>query len=197
MTSTLWPTDTNVGEFSWRWTNAGGMVWEARGREAIIKTVEQAWDYLVIPNPKASSGPVIYWVNLELQHIDWRHVLQQHGSVKAWEWGSQGDMRNVATTAILGITGCAWAAAATGSVALYASDITGLWPSILPPAHLVLVERHRIVSTVAEGLRQMTGQPLPPLFKIVSGPSMTADIEGTLIIGVHGPGRVGAIVYDV
>jgi L-lactate utilization protein LutC len=173
------------------------MVWEACGYDAIIKAVEQAWYQLAIPDPSVSVWPVIYWVNPELQHIEWSQILQQYGPVKAWEWGSREDMRQVATTAVLGITGCAWAVAVTGSVALYASETTGLWPSILPPAHLVLVARQRIVRTVAEGLRQMAGAPLPPLFKIVTGPSMTADIEGTLVIGVHGPGRVGAIVYDV
>ena len=49
----------------------------------------------------------------------------------------------------------------------------------------------------AEGLSQMAGATLPPLFKMVTGPSMTADIEGPLVIGGHGPVRVGAIVYEV
>lgn len=192
-----WPDDGPVKAFSQRWVQAGGMVWEAQGFAALIEAVGQAWQQLVVPDPTASVWPVIYWVNPELETIDWGQIFATRGPVEAWQWGPGKDLRPVASSAVLGMTGCAWAVAATGSVALYATDTTGLWPSILPPAHLVLVARPRIVATVAGGLSLMAGASLPPLFKIVTGPSMTADIEGTLVIGVHGPGRVGAIVYEV
>ncbi|MCL5971423.1 MAG: LUD domain-containing protein [Firmicutes bacterium] len=192
-----WPDDGNVEAFSQRWVQSGGMVWEAKGLGALTEAVGEAWQQLVVPDPAAVVWPVIYWVNQELETIDWSQIFETRGPVEAWQWGPGKDLRSVASRAVLGMTGCAWAVAATGSVAIYASEDTGLWPSILPPAHLVLVARPRIVGTVAEGLSQMAGDCLPPLFKIVTGPSMTADIEGTLVIGVHGPGRVGAIVYEV
>ena len=67
----------------------------------------------------------------------------------------------------------------------------------LPPWVMPAVDLASVVATVADGLTRLQGQALPPLMKIVSGPSMTADIEGTLVVGVHGPGKVGAIIYSL
>ncbi|MCY0865327.1 MAG: LUD domain-containing protein [Sulfobacillus sp.] len=98
----------------------------------------------------------------------------------------------------VGVTGVAWAAADTGTLALYGTDATPLWPSLLPPVHVVLVRQSQVVSSLKDGLDRLSqenrGASKPPLVKLVSGPSMTADIEGELILGVHGPKRLMVVI---
>ncbi|POB11312.1 hypothetical protein CO251_05215 [Sulfobacillus sp. hq2] len=106
-------------------------------------------------------------------------------------------LQDIVAHASVGVTGAAWAAADTGTVALYASAQTSLSASLLPPTHVVLLPKRRIYATLAEGLRAVHAQgAVPHLVKLISGPSMTADIEGQLVVGVHGPRRVVTVIGD-
>ncbi|MGA2514554.1 MAG: LUD domain-containing protein [Candidatus Limnocylindrales bacterium] len=107
----------------------------------------------------------------------------------------------LAAASDLGITTCSWAVAETGTIALYATPATGRLPSLLPTAHLALVRPSQVVKTIADGLRLLAdymaqhGGP-PSAVNLISGPSRSADIEGDLAVGVHGPRRAGVIIGD-
>ena len=58
--------------------------------------------------------------------------------------------------------------------------------TICPWVHIGVLKRENIVSSVSEGLKQF--QNIKNV-TWVTGPSKTADIEGILIEGVHGPGK--------
>jgi hypothetical protein len=93
----------------------------------------------------------------------------------------------------------AWAVADTGTVAVYGSASSALWPTLLPPVHVTVVYARQLVETVAEGLAILAADArarggLPPMVKLISGPSSTADIEGQLWVGVHGPAQVGVVL---
>jgi L-lactate dehydrogenase complex protein LldG len=110
-------------------------------------------------------------------------------------------LQALAASSDLGITTCSWVVAETGTIALYATPATGRLPSLLPTAHLALVRPSQIVKTVADGLRLLAdymaqhGGP-PSAVNLISGPSRSADIEGDLAVGVHGPRRAGVIIGD-
>jgi L-lactate dehydrogenase complex protein LldG len=67
--------------------------------------------------------------------------------------------------------------------------------SLLPPTHVALVPRERILTGLDELLTQV---PLPAdrssSMIFITGPSRTADIEQILVRGVHGPGELHVIV---
>jgi L-lactate dehydrogenase complex protein LldG len=46
------------------------------------------------------------------------------------------------------------------------------------------------------GLKEKYRQSLPSLISFATGPSRTADIEKTLVVGVHGPKEVYCFVVD-
>lgn len=183
--------DTLVKEFRQRWESLGGLFFRARNESEMLRSIRQAWDALVAADVDGSAT-VVYWPETLGQTTNWSAAIP--ASVISWDGSMQ--MREITETAALGITGVEWAVAATGSIALYSKPQSGLLPSVLPPVHLAILRASDIVTTVAEGLRRVPRAPTPPLIKIVTGPSMTADIEGTLVTGVHGPGRVGVIVQD-
>ncbi len=190
-------TQVLVDEFKKRWSAAGGHIFEASGTDALGEAIGQAWQTLVGPPDNERNRSLVYWVNEDLRHLPWDVIFRGVGPILAYPWDPEADIRALTTAADLGMTGCAWAVAETGTVALAASKETGLLPSILPAAHLVLIHRRQIVRTVREGLLSLDHGGLPPILKLVTGPSMTADIEGTLVIGVHGPAKVGALLYDL
>lgn len=79
------------------------------------------------------------------------------------------------------------AIAATGSIVLEGDPHL---PSALCEVHLAVVRRATIVATLAEYLAAAARRPTPTARVIITGPSKTADIEGVLVTGVHGPRRL-------
>ncbi len=96
----------------------------------------------------------------------------------------------------LGITGAFCALAENGTLMLLSGENTHATTSLLPENHVAIVAASRIVKAMEDGwdlLRREHGG-LPRQVNFVSGPSRTADIEMTLVIGAHGPFRVHVIV---
>jgi L-lactate dehydrogenase complex protein LldG len=81
----------------------------------------------------------------------------------------------------------------TGSVVLAASPDEPRARSLLPAAHVSLLDESRILPGLAE-LFEAVGDNLPSALAIVTGPSRSADIEQHLVVGVHGPGEVHVVL---
>lgn len=93
------------------------------------------------------------------------------------------------------VTGCTAAIAATGTVVTAAGG-AGRAGALIAPVHVCVVRR----SDLVDGLHELfDGDRLAgagSLIAFQSGPSRSADIEKTLILGVHGPGRVHVLLVD-
>lgn len=95
-----------------------------------------------------------------------------------------------------GITGCFCAIAETGTLMTLSGEITPLTNSLLPDTHIAIVPRSRIVRSMEDAwdlLRAEHGK-MPRQVSFVSGPSRTADIEMTMVLGIHGPYRVHIVL---
>lgn len=99
----------------------------------------------------------------------------------------------------VGITGCDYAIADTGTVVLACDAVRGRSVSLLPSVHIVLVRREQVRTRMGEVLaelltpRQGAGAQ-PSSVNFISGPSRSSDIENDLSIGVHGPAAVIVMV---
>ncbi len=96
------------------------------------------------------------------------------------------------------ITGCESLVARTGSIVL--SSLTGgRIPSVYAPIHLCIAYTSQLVYDINEALtalKQKYKGDLPSLITFATGPSRTADIEKTLVVGVHGPKEVYCFLVD-
>jgi L-lactate dehydrogenase complex protein LldG len=94
-----------------------------------------------------------------------------------------------------GVTGCDAAIAETATLVLLSAPGRSRIVSLLPPVHVALAPRQQFVFSMADFFatsRSRLCQSSSCTF--ITGPSRTADIELTLTLGIHGPGRVIVIV---
>lgn len=99
--------------------------------------------------------------------------------------------RAEAHVADLAISRARAAVAETGSIVLDSRD--GRRPQLLAPIHVVVVHRRDVHATLVEALTALQGD-LPSAIGLHSGPSKSADIGQVMVRGVHGPGRIVAVV---
>ena len=105
------------------------------------------------------------------------------------------DEITVQTKAEIGLTGCDAAIAETGSLVLVQKKGQPKTASLLPFVHVAVVKKSEIYFSMGEFFvkdgKEAAGSPC---VNIITGPSRTADIEQTLTIGVHGPGKVIVVI---
>ena len=90
-----------------------------------------------------------------------------------------------------GITRASGAIAESGTLILDDHGTSRRLAALSPWVHVAVLERSAIQRTIADALAVLGGSPN---IIWVTGPSKTADVEGILIEGVHGPGEQIALV---
>jgi L-lactate dehydrogenase complex protein LldG len=90
-----------------------------------------------------------------------------------------------------GITGCEFLIAHTGSVMVCSAQKGGRQMFVYPPVHIVIANKNQLVGYLEEaylGISEKYKDGLMPShIVLITGPSRTADIEKTLVLGAHGP----------
>jgi L-lactate dehydrogenase complex protein LldG len=97
----------------------------------------------------------------------------------------------------LGVTGAQWGVAETGTLVLESDAERHRLASLVPSAHVALVEARNVRHTLGEVLRAINERGeggLSRAVTFITGPSRTSDIELTLAIGVHGPAELYVVV---
>jgi L-lactate dehydrogenase complex protein LldG len=104
-------------------------------------------------------------------------------------------LRAMCATADVGITSADYALADTGTLVMLASPAEARLISLLPPVHIAVVPKERLLSGLDE-LFTILPHPAEQTSSMVliTGPSRTADIEQILVRGVHGPGEIHVVV---
>lgn len=93
----------------------------------------------------------------------------------------------------LGVSLARGAVAETGSLIMDARD--GRRTQLLVPTHVVFVHTTNVYATLREALIDLADD-LPSAIGFHSGPSKSADIGQILVKGVHGPGRLLAVLIE-
>ena len=142
-------------------------------------------------------------------------VSQLSGLIKANQWGKiysieEGwldDMKEyhfdpVNTDDLAGcdaaITLCDHLIARTGTIVLSSQQLSGRTTSVYAPIHICIAYTHQLLFDVSDSLAQFKKEAdvIPSMISYATGPSRTADIEKTLVVGVHGPKEVYCFLVD-
>jgi L-lactate dehydrogenase complex protein LldG len=97
------------------------------------------------------------------------------------------------------ITTCELLIARTGSILMTSAQTSGRTVSVYTPIHICVAYTDQLVYDIKEGLQLIKDKyqnNIPSLITLATGPSRTADIEKTLVVGVHGPKEVFLFLVD-
>jgi L-lactate dehydrogenase complex protein LldG len=96
------------------------------------------------------------------------------------------------------ITLCEHLVARTGTIVLSSQQLSGRASSVYAPIHICIAYTHQLVYDITDSLVQFKNELafMPSMISYATGPSRTADIEKTLVVGVHGPKEVYCFLVD-
>jgi L-lactate dehydrogenase complex protein LldG len=127
--------------------------------------------------------------------------LQQLLAEKQWtkiycnedKWNADFSNTISLSTCDASITGCEFLVARTGTIVMSAAQQSGRTVSVYAPVHICIAYTNQLVYDIKDALQTLKEKyagNMPSLITFASGPSRTADIEKTLVTGVHGPKEV-------
>lgn len=97
------------------------------------------------------------------------------------------------------ITSCEALVARTGTIVLSSATGSGRTASVYAPIHICIAFTSQLNDDISGALKTLSvkyKQQLPSLISFATGPSRTADIEKTLVVGVHGPKEVYCFLVE-
>jgi L-lactate dehydrogenase complex protein LldG len=98
-----------------------------------------------------------------------------------------------------GITGCEFLVAHLGSVMVSSGSASGRRLHVFPETHIVLAHQRQLVKYLDDAMVAIQAKyhgNLPGSITNITGPSRTADIEKTLVMGMHGPKKLIVLLCD-
>ena len=98
-----------------------------------------------------------------------------------------------------GITYCEYLIARLGSIMVSSKQPSGRRLNVFPESHIVIAYSSQLVPDIKDALKKMQEKyhnNLPSLITVITGPSRTADIEKTLVMGAHGPKQLYLFLID-
>ncbi len=129
-------------------------------------------------NPEAFKvGHLVYSIHFEAR-IDLPLVLHS----KPYE-------RKILADAAISVSSALCGVAETGTVVHQVGERRGRLLPVLPPAHIMLLSEKDLLMNHAEFFSSVHPGQNGSAITLITGPSRTADIEKTLVLGVHGPHR--------
>jgi len=110
---------------------------------------------------------------------------------------TQGDRDLISTPN--GITFCEALIARIGSILVSSRQLSGRKTNFFPNTHIVIADMSMVVPTVQSALERVHSKyegRFPSMTTLITGPSRTADIEKTLVKGMHGPRELIVFLLD-
>jgi L-lactate dehydrogenase complex protein LldG len=99
----------------------------------------------------------------------------------------------------IGLTGCEFLVAHLGSVLISSAQVSGRRLNVFPETHIVVAHETQMTDYLDQAMEKLQNKyknNLPSLISIITGPSRTADIEKTLVMGMHGPKSLIVLISE-
>lgn len=183
---------------------------QSEGNSSVYKPSQQELEIEFAERFKTLQGRFVFCLDHKelteqlnglITHNQWQKIFCKDEPLK--QKLSQNNFNNFSyddlATCDAAITTCEWLVARTGSIVMTAAGAGGRTVSVYAPIHICIAYRSQLVYDVKDVLQQAKEKyagNLPSLITFATGPSRTADIEKTLVVGVHGPKEVYVFLVD-
>lgn len=107
--------------------------------------------------------------------------------------------KDALTRMTVGITRCEYLIARFGSIMVSSKQASGRKMNAFPETHIVIARTNQIVADIKDavaGMQTRYAGSFPSMVSLITGPSRTADIEKTLVMGAHGPKELYVFLLD-
>ncbi|GAA3405626.1 lactate utilization protein [Paenibacillus hodogayensis] len=207
-----------IDQFSANWSALTGTVWTAR----LDAAAEAVPAYARTVCAEREIDLVTRWAHPDLDRLPLDDGLAADGvSVVPWReggaaswtppsgaaapegsvWSTRSPLLRAAERSRLGIVWADYAIANTGTLVLLAHGGNGRSVSLLPDTLFAVIRASRLVTRMGEAFEAIRADypeatAMPSSVNLITGPSRSADIENDLTIGIHGPGKVYALILE-
>ena len=131
------------------------------------------------------------WHNIYCAEPEFQYMLTQAGVPFESDEESLQELK-------VGITGCEFVIARLGSIMVSSKNSRRL--NVYPETHVVIAYVDQLVDDLKDAFEAVQAKysgKLPSLLSVITGPSRTADIEKTLVMGAHGPRELFLILLEM
>jgi len=131
------------------------------------------------------------WTNIFCNDRALQEMLTTKGLVLSYS----NDLHNCDAS----ITDCEFLVARTGSIMMSSAQQSGRTVSVYAPVHICIAYTGQLLYDIKDALlkvKEKYPEQIPSLLTLATGPSRTADIEKTLVVGVHGPKEVFCFLIE-
>ena len=149
----------------------------------------------------ANDSEMISQLSGLIQQMDWKEIYSVEDELidKLSKLGFNNFSKKPLAQSDAAITGCEILIARTGTIVVSTGQQSGRTTSVYAPVHICIAYMSQLVYDVKDGIQFLKDKykgNLPSSITFATGPSRTADIEKTLVVGVHGPKEVFLFLVD-
>lgn len=177
---------------------------KSEGNESVFQPAQQEKEIEFAEQFTKLQGRFVYCINQQelafqlsslVKKMDWHKVycLENELLMAAGPQLSDRIVKTGLADCDVSITGCECLVARTGTIVMSSAQESGRSTSVYAPVHICIAYSNQLVYDVKDALQMIKDKynnAIPSLITFATGPSRTADIEKTLVVGVHGPKEV-------
>jgi len=169
--------DTTDVNFAQEFTKVGGVFIYCENESEVVSTLSALYTECE-------------WHNIYCLEPEFQYMLTQSGV--PFDSGED-SLQQIS----VGITGCEFLIARLGSIMV--SSKTSRRLNVYPEIHVVIAYVNQLVDDLKDAFTAVQNKysgKLPSMLSVITGPSRTADIEKTLVMGAHGPRELFVILVE-
>lgn len=169
-----------------------GVFKRARGNESVMSVLAEVFEEEAISGAAASTDPV----TAELELAAWASLKGYTIRTRA-ECADRQAFKNMVFNEVqAGITGVDYGFAESGTLCLLVDHDMPRLTSLAPLIHIAVLPVKRLVPNYEDMVDKVFKGYPPSQAIMITGPSMTADIQATPFKGMHGPRKLIVILKD-
>jgi L-lactate dehydrogenase complex protein LldG len=166
------------------------------GHFYLAESEQAVHDYVLTLARTHGARSAVGWNCSIIQELRLAEALGSAGIEFIPDTGSD-DFVQYAIHAGMGISGVDYALADTGSLVVISAPGRARSASLVPPIHVALVKPEEVLADLNDLFPLLKERgTLSSAIAFITGPSRTADIEMTLVVGVHGPQELHVIMVS-